>query len=323
MNEVFLTFPSIKDLLLAIPVKTWAIFGFSFLISILFKFLEYYLPSKSFKYFLKRNKVEFFTFIFAILGYSTSYMFIENPGVVFILGIVITIISLLTIVYSKGNERDFYFLPLKKSGEKEDWMGDGKFGYERVHDAFVITKSDSGFIFSKSLTWSDYFINFEFKILQSSLGVILRATNLSNLIMMQIFSDKIKPHIRINGFWKWWDEQEVNLNFEKNLSSDNWYKCSLYCDKRFIKINIYTIDGEIVFDREWQIPSGNISFSYPNHKNSELTPSIPLSINLEYGTFGFRNNDNEKAIIRNVLIEKIQGDKKIRQDVVVNSNENS
>lgn len=320
MNETFLVLPSIKDVLLSMPLKTWVIFSFSILISILFKFLEYYLPSKEFKYFLKRYKVEFFTFIFAILGYSVSYMFIGRPGTAFILGIVITIVSLLVIVYSKDHEKDFYFLPFKKNGEKEEWMGDGKFGYERIYDAFAITESDSGFIFSKSLTWSDYFINFEFKILHSSLGVILRATNLSNLIMMQIFQDKIKPHIRINGFWKWWEEKDVNLSFEKKLNLDNWYKCSFHCDKRSIKMNIYTLDGEILLDREWRIPSGNISFLYPNHKDIELAPSIPFAINLEHGTFGFRNNEEEKALVRNVLIEKIQGNKKIKQEVLINSN---
>jgi len=214
------------------------------------------------------------------------------------------------IVYSKTSERDFYFVRLRGLRGKEDWIGDGTFQYERLHDAYSISNSDSGFIFSKCLTWSDYFLEFDFKILKSSLGVILRGTNLSNLVMLQIVENGVRPHIRVNGFWKAWEAADAKLEFKSPLNLDAWYHARLECDKSRIHILIYDKDEVLVFDRVWRIPSGQMTFSYQPPKEAGLLTqsiisSIPFAINLEYGTVGFRNNGEETALVRDVLIEKL------------------
>ena len=119
----------------------------------------------------------------------------------------------------------------------EDWLGEVKFEYDRVQDAFVITNSYSGFIFSKALVWSDYRFDFEFKILHASIGAIVRATNLSNLVMLQIFEDHIKAHIRINGLWLAWEPSE--LRFGERLNLNYWHRCQLDCNKGSIQIRVY------------------------------------------------------------------------------------
>ena len=71
-----------------------------------------------------------------------------------------------------------------------------------------------------------------------------------------------------------------------------------------VSIRIYE-NNIAIFDRDWLIPDGPINFIFKKNEKGEAELSIPLSLNLEYGTIGFRNSLNEKALIRNVLIEKI------------------
>jgi hypothetical protein len=193
---------------------------------------------------------------------------------------------------------------LTKRKNKDDWIGRGIFEYTRTENCFLITNSDPGYIYSKCLIWSDYKFSFEFKIIKKCLGAILRAVNLSNYVMLQITPSGIRPHIRINGGWKWWECSEVNLDFENRLSSDKWYTCLFSCEKGSINIKLF--DGKNkIFDREWNIPQGSLVFQFKKDEQDLSPINIPFPINLEYGSIGFRNWDDEKALIKNILIEKI------------------
>ncbi|TRZ64495.1 MAG: hypothetical protein D4Q79_01425 [Spirochaetia bacterium] len=308
-------FSSTWNIIWPILINTWPYLLLLLLLAIVTKFTE----PKTIRYFLRRNKIEILTAFFALLGYIINYYFVKRPDYSLFLNASITLVAMAIFVSSKTKEKDFYFISLKRRSDKDDWIGDGIFQYERTHDAYAITNSHSGVIFPKCLTWSDYKLEFDFKILKTSLGVILRATNLSNLVMLQIFDTGIKAHIRIHGFWQAWDKKETQLEFEKKLNLDNWYFCSIQCDKNSIRIRIHEwverpdpedssksyLETNQIFDRVWKIPSGNISYTWKRKEITEPEAVVPFPINLEYGTFGFRNDRTENALIRNVLIEKI------------------
>jgi len=260
---------------------------------------------RNIKYFCRRHRTEIITLIAAIAGYCASYFFIKNPGYVFAISILITLVTTIVIIYSRAKEKDFYFLPLNNPSGKEDWIGHGTFQYDIVSNAYEITNSMSGFLFSKCITWSDYKLTFDFKILRSSFCIILRATNLSNYVMLQIFEYGIKTHIRINGMWQMWSPDEQRLTFNPNLSLDNWYKCFITCNKNSITIKINQSEN-IVFDRVWEIPSGFITYEWPTQRENDPHVFVPFPITLEYGTIGIRNNADEKGLVKNVLIEKIK-----------------
>ena len=158
------------------------------------------------------------------------------------------------------------------------------------------------------------------KFLKTSLGVIVRATNLSNLIALQISETGIKPSIRVNGFEQSWDSKESSLEFEKRLNLDSWYVCSVKCDKNSLGIKIFEWverpdpndssetrrEEKMIFDRVWKIPSGNINYNVGDGIVwNVMKDIIRFPINLDYGTFGFYNNNEENALIKDVLIEKL------------------
>jgi len=255
------------------------------------------------KYFLREHKYEFLTSIFAILTAILSFTYINNPKIQFLLSLAIIFISLIVFVYLRTRDRDFYFISLRNRKHKDAWIGRGIFEYQRTEKCFLISDSDSGYIYSKALIWSDYSISFEFKIIENCIGAIVRAVNLSNYVMLQINTRGIRPHVRISGGWYVHESKEVNLSFDNDLSLDKWYKCLLTCEKGSINIKLLDKKNNF-FDRSWNIPQGNLFFDFKKDEKDANPARIAFPINLEYGSVGFRNCVGEKALVQNLLIEK-------------------
>jgi len=257
------------------------------------------------KYFLREYIYELLTTIFTLIStIFTSLLYNNQPKVQFFLALVIIFVSLITIIYLRMKEKDFYFISFKNRKHKDDWIGRGVFEYSRTENCFMISNSDSGYIYAKSLTWSDYRVSFEFKILRSCLGVVLRAVNLSNYAMLQINTKGIRPHVRVSGGWYVRECKDVDLCFEKELSLDKWYKCILSCEKGSINIKLFNKESNF-FNRNWDIPEGSLFFDFKKDENDTHPARIAFPINLEYGSVGFRNSGEEKSILQNLLIEKI------------------
>ncbi len=164
---------------------------------------------KRLSFFLRSYKFDLLTAIFAILSYFFSFKLFSNEEAVLTSSLIITLISVSLIIYLRLKEKDFFFLDLKRHADRDDWIGRGNFVFNKSNKAFLISKSEAGFIFSKTLNWSDYSLEFEFKILQDCLGIIVRAINLSDYVMLQVRDYGIRPHIRINGGWRPWLMSEL------------------------------------------------------------------------------------------------------------------
>lgn len=256
-------------------------------------------------FFVKNFKYDFLSALGAIAApFITFYFGFDKKTELAVLAISL-VTFLYIVIHLRLRDKDFYFIPLTRAKDKYDWIGAGTFGYSRTDKCFQLTNAEAGYIYSKCLIWSDYRLKFEFKIVERCLGVIVRATNLSNYAMLQIEQSGIRPHVRINGGWHVWESKDVNLIFPKVISLDRWYKCQLSCDKGSIGIEIINDNKEKIFDRQWNLPVGSAIFVFKKDGNDTTPLNIPFPINLEYGSVGFRNWGSEQALVRNVLIEKI------------------
>jgi hypothetical protein len=196
---------------------------------------------------------------------------------------------------------------MDKPGSEKDWIGIGKFFYMINEKCYEITESHAGYIYPSVLDWSDYRFEFDFKIINSCLAWIVRASNLSNYVMLQCGLKGIDPHIRLNGQWiiKRHEEPDVNLSFEKTLSPDTWYKAKIICEKRNLRIVIYNKKNPI-FDRHWKIPE-QLVINYkvaPDPKDKRAVQFIQ-NIDFDFGAIGFRDHGDEKGLIKNIYIEKL------------------
>jgi len=233
------------------------------------------------------------------------------------LSIGVVFVSTIIIIFLKTREKAFYFLGMHRAKDRDDWIGSGDFEFIKSEYAFLITNASPGYIYSKCLTWSNYKYEFYFKILNDRVGIVVRAVNLSNYVMLQITPSGIRPHLNISGGWKIWEPQQAGLSFENELSLDKWYKCRFVCERNEIFIRIE--DGkQLVFSRNWAIPRGILLFRFEeesgrlrpekersqNHDEIKQVTTIPLPINLEYGSVGFRNWGHEKALVKDIYISK-------------------
>ncbi len=228
-------------------------------------------------------------------------------------------LSMMVIIFFKTREKTFYFIGMHNLRDKNEWIGNGWFEFVKSEYSFLITDASPGYIFSKCLTWGNYKYEFSFKILNDVIGVVLRAVNLSNYVMLQITPGGIRPHLNINGGWKVWESDTAGLTFEEKLSLDKWYRCKISCERNEIFLTIHDKKREI-FCRNWTIPRGILLFRFeedlgrlmaekPVSENTEVLNSkqvttIPLPINLEYGSVGFRNWGHEKALVKDIYISK-------------------
>ena len=259
---------------------------------------------KSILYSFKHFKFDILTTLSTIGLLYLAFLLWQNQLTLMLASVLMATIFFVIVIYLKVKEKDFYFISLTRREDKEDWIGDGKFEYSRVSKCFQITQASPGCIYAKCLNWSDYKYEFEFKLRKTCLGAVLRAVNLSNYVMMQITPRGIRPHVLVNGGWMAWEANAVNMEFSEELSFEEWYKCQLVCDKNTISIKI-AHKKEKILDREWPLPQGSLAFAFKENEEDTKPITIPFPINLEYGSAGFRNFGDEKALVKNVLLEKI------------------
>lgn len=253
---------------------------------------------KTVKYWCKAYKYEILTFVAAVL-----LLWVQQD---LWISLLINFVAVVIIIALRMRERAFYFISLEKRNDKDCWMGVGDFNYSITHKCFNVGHCDPGYLYSKALTWSNYKSEYDFKIINGALGSIVRAINLSNYIMLQISPKGINPHIRVNGAWYIETAVKANLVFDNlsALSLDQWYKCQICCENDSITIRIFDSSKKI-FDRDWKIAKGYLNFPFKENEADSNPKQIPLAINLEYGTIGFRNCGSERALVKNLLIEKL------------------
>lgn len=269
-------------------------------------------------YFLKRNNpsstkalkaISFFrnywidiaTYCTAVIVYSITYSAFKHQGFILIFSVLLTTVTTAVIIYTRSHVRDFFFMALDRENQRYDWMGQGTFSYQRTDKCFRITQSFSGFIFSKCLSWTNYKVVFQFKILNKCVGVIVRADDLSNFVMLQIGDKGIAPHVRTNGAFVRYDLPE--LIYDQNHSLDRWYICGITVDGLEVQVSLEDGENEL-FNRTWTIPR-EVLLRTIDENGRESLSQFKYPVNFDYGTIGFRNDRDESAIVKNLLVEKI------------------
>lgn len=252
--------------------------------------------------FYKQYKYDLTAFVVNIVVAYIAFYFRDNT-LIFLISTIIFTASLIFIIYQRTKEKDLHLISLNKPGQEADWVGRGTFKYIRNENAFEITNSSVGFIYPKTSLWDDYYFECDFKILKMSLGLIFRAQNLSNCVMIQIFDKRIKSHLRINGEWIVYVDEQTSAN----LNNDKWYKAQVFCEKRKIRLKI--LDGhKSLIDRHITIPDNMaVVVKHESSKEGgeqEVIKQI-INVDFDFGSFGLRNYGQESALVKNIYVEKL------------------
>ncbi len=233
-----------------------------------------------------------------VVAYSIGAQFL-----VFFISLFIFVFSTFVVIYFRTKEKDFYYFQFNKPGQEQDWVGRGDLKFIRNEKCFEIKHSHVGYILPKTSNWDDYRYELDFKITNISFGFIVRAINLSNYVMFQIFNDYIKPHLRINGQWIILEK----INITKKLDSSRWYKLIVICEKKNVRITIKE-KTKILFDKYYPIHNQLIIEQKDIDTKGEETSRklrFKQDIDFDFGSIGIRNHGEEHAFVRNVFVEKL------------------
>jgi len=253
-----------------------------------------------YKIFFKNYKYEFLALIIDVLIAVIAFL-VVSQFLAFIISLIVFTLSTFFIIYLRTRDRSFYYYPFDTWGQEQDWIGRGDLKFIKNEKCFEITNSDVGFILPKTLNWDDYRYELDFKIVNTSFGFIVRAASLSDCVMYQIFEDHIKPHLRINGEWMWMDK----VRFEEKLNLDNWYKLVVICEKRNVRIKILDQNALSLFDRPFPIPLSMKVNRVMDLEGKEIKTHYLQNIDFDFGAVGVRNYGKERALVKNIFIEKL------------------
>lgn len=230
---------------------------------------------------------------------QTIYLFINTNAIYIWLGIMTLFLVLNRVNLAQLNRRFLYY------EFKDNFVNLGNWDYVgpwRIPEpgTLLVTGSDEGGITKVGSNWENYTIEFRARIMESCLGVIVRAKDLYNYHMFQIWTDKIRPHykytstltrerkvkngesiIEIFSVYTWEHDGTSNNPVYNAVpltpKPDNWFDVKLIVLGASIKIFI----------------------------NSELILDQPSSLNIFSGKVGFRNSTNESAQVKDLSVKLI------------------
>jgi len=226
--------------------------------------------------------------------------------------------------YFEKNEYELSFRNWPK-----EWIIQGGVHLENHNEnpQLEVAFSNSGALI-KEKKWKDFEIKFELIFPKDNpnqesrvLGMIFRAKDLENYLMVQIMARRqknedyniiVKPHIRYFGNWEVFDLQKEDMlgTIRHNSTTKSLKVCMQVKD---LFANVF-INNTHVYN--WTIPSntevnliqhgerlGNNSDNQKSKGKGGLVPEI--SFRNSYGKIGFRVYPGERAIVRNLKIKKI------------------
>ena len=142
------------------------------------------------RFFPRQELKDFPSNIFFVLVWFFSYLFFKKMG-----------ISIGKYLFS------FRRYNFNSKNWPKGWEYQGNVRPWDEENTLYITDSNSGCLLRRHF-WKNLEMNFQFKFLNGGdnpiLGIILRAKNLSDYLMVQINcpDNKIIPHVRIDGIWE-------------------------------------------------------------------------------------------------------------------------
>lgn len=267
---------------------------------------------RRFKFYIYKNFLEITAVVITLLSILTVLIEIRYINIILA---ILTILLILSFFIYHNRVKNFYYISLTDAKHDNGWFGKGNFNYDRTNKCFAIEGISTGkdayelesvYIYKNCLSWSDYEFNFDFKILNSCAGIVIRAIDLSNFIMLQINKKGIRPHIKINEYWAIFEAEPTNLKFNKELSPDEWHRCVINCERNTVYVKLLCKDI-LLFDRSWNIPSRLHIIKKLDNKEKTKKIIVPpwIPINLYNGSIGFRNSRYEKALIRDIIIKEL------------------
>ena len=205
---------------------------------------------------------------------------------------------------------DFFADDFRKGLDPQIWEAPGQ-GWkveldENGKPVLTVTNSERGGLATPCLSWTDYEVRFDTRILNKCTAWIVRASSLNNYAMIQLEDKSINPHRRAAGMWieKWIEKKPHDFTFKKG----QWYSVQTILRGAWIQVWV-TVDNDqhLLYQGEilgTQRPQEVHLTTYDEKAQTHEGITI-LDASYRIGSFGFRLSGDEKAQFRNVRAYKL------------------
>lgn len=194
-----------------------------------------------------------------------------------------------------------------------EYGGEGwKTEFEEGKPLLSVSHSSDGGISNKGFNWSDYEFTFRAKVINKSVGWVIRAENRSKYLMIQLNMEKDIPRLRlhlripplqlpgIEKSYAWMVMQENDLVLDKQIKLLEWFETRIVVLGS--NIDVY-INGRHV--AHYFIPDPIRWSNNVQKKKDEVNideETYIASVNYSAGKVGFRCYGDEHAHIQHVKV---------------------
>jgi hypothetical protein len=176
---------------------------------------------------------------------------------------------------------------------------------ENGKSVLSVTNSELGGLVLPCLSWADYDLRFETRILNKVTGWLIRASNLNNCVMFQLSPTTIKPHIKSVGVWI----PQADIVHNAPISVGEWFSVQTLARGSWATVYL-TVKGkqQKIFEDKilgtQPIFWGNIPRDTVDAPEGKQL--VALEVSYRPGSFGFRQSVDEKAQFRNLKVFKLR-----------------
>lgn len=188
------------------------------------------------------------------------------------------------------------------------WEYEGEWRVERDeegHNVLSVTNSERGGLAIPCLTWTDYELIFETRIINKATAWTVRASSLNDCVMLQLGPKTFLPHHRISGMWIILQRLDHDVPVKEKV----WIQVRTLVRGPWITVDV-EINGtryRVFQDRIAGTPPLTTVQIQPPPLQLPSTPSRQvIATSYRSGSFGFRLSTDEHAQFRNVKAYRLR-----------------
>jgi hypothetical protein len=167
-----------------------------------------------------------------------------------------------------------------------------------------ITNSEIGGLAIPCLSWTDYELQFDTRIMNQCTTWLMRASSLNDCFMIQITPELIRPHFRASGLWQLVSSEPHGLP----IKIGEWFSIRTLVRGAWVTVYI-TLNGKehLVYQKRilGTRPPMSVHVQLGDPENGEKYSQI-LVVSARIGSFGFRFSGVESAQFRNIKTYKLK-----------------
>jgi len=167
-----------------------------------------------------------------------------------------------------------------------------------------VTNSELGGLAIPCLSWTDFELQFETRIMKACTAWMVRASSLNDCFMVQLTTDLIRPHIRASGLWEVISSEPHGLP----IKVSEWFSVRTLVRGAWITVYIF-INGKEHLTLQQRLLGARPAVPVEIHvgdQGSGKTFLHFLAISTRIGSFGFRLFGEETAQFRNIKAYRLR-----------------